>query len=113
MIEIAQDGGLKQGSAGGEIRRRGVFTKEIQRALLAGDVDLAVHSLKDLPTEPVEGLILAAVTARESSADVLVSRGAATLKSLPRAARVGTGSLRRQAQLRHVRPDLLVTDVRG
>jgi hydroxymethylbilane synthase len=76
-------------------------------------VDLAVHSLKDLPTEPVEGLILAAVPARESPADVLVSREGAPLESLPQGARVGTGSLRRQAQLRHVRPDLQVADVRG
>jgi hydroxymethylbilane synthase len=99
-----------------------VFTKEIQRALLAGEVDLAVHSLKDLPTEPVEGLLLAAVPMRESSADVLVVRAGSgeqgagskiTFSDLPHGARVGTGSLRRQAQLRHVRPDLIVADVRG
>jgi hydroxymethylbilane synthase len=113
LVEIATRGDVEQVVAVEEIGTRGVFTKEIQRALLAGDVDLAVHSLKDLPTELVEGLILAAVPVRESSADVLVSRDAVTLESLPKAARVGTGSLRRQAQLRHVRPDLQVADLRG
>lgn len=122
LVEIATRGDLEQVVAVEEIGTRGVFTKEIQRALLAGEVDLAVHSLKDLPTEPVEGLILAAVPARESSADVLVlragsgERGAGSRNSfteLTVGARIGTGSLRRQAQLRHVRPDLQVADVRG
>ncbi len=113
LVEIATRGDTERAISIEEIGTRGVFTKEIQRALLAGDVDLAVHSLKDLPTEPVEGLVLAAVPPRESSADVLVSRRAVALENLPREARVGTGSLRRQAQLRHVRPDLRVTDVRG
>ena len=122
LIEIATRGDLEQVVAVEEIGTRGVFTKEIQRALLAGDVDIAVHSLKDLPTEPVEGLRLAAVPSRESSADVLVPRagsgepgaGSKNLFSdLPLGARIGTGSLRRQAQLRHVRPDLQVADVRG
>src|SRR3954469_21342250 len=113
LVEIVTRGDVEQAAAVDEIGTRGVFTKEIQRALLAGDVDLAVHSLKDLPTEPVAGLILAAVPARESSADVLVGRDVATLESLPKGARMGTGSLRRQAQLRHVRPDLRVADVRG
>src|SRR4029078_9669093 len=112
LVEIATRGDVEQVVAVEEIGTRGVFTKEIQRALLAGHVDLDVHSLKDLPTERVEGLILAAVPARESSADVLVTRDAADLESLLRGARVGTGSLRRQAQLRHVRPDLQVADVR-
>src|SRR5215467_10930733 len=74
LIEIATSGDLQQVVAVEEIGTRGVFTKEIQRALLRGDVDLAVHSLKDLPTEPVEGLVLAAVPARESTADVIVVR---------------------------------------
>jgi len=113
LIEIATRGDLEQFIAVEEIGTRGVFTKEIQRALLSEEVDLAVHSLKDLPTEPIDGLILAAVPPRESSADVLVSRGAATLEDLPKAAHVGTGSLRRQAQLRHVRPDLRISEVRG
>ncbi len=122
LIEIATRGDTQRATSIEEIGTRGVFTKEIQRALLAGDVDLAVHSLKDLPTEPVEGLVLVAVPARESSADVLVvgagsgEQGAGSksiLIELVRAVRVGTGSLRRQAQLLHVRPDLLVKDVRG
>src|SRR5215213_4302116 len=113
LVEIATRGDVDQVVAVEEIGTRGVFTKEIQRALLAGDVDVAVHSLKDLPTELVDGLVLAAVPTRESSADVLVSRNRSTLENLPQGARVGTGSLRRQAQLRHVRPDLQVTDVRG
>ncbi len=74
LVKIATRGDVEQFVAVEEIGTRGVFTKEIQRALLAGDVDLAVHSLKDLPTELVDGLALAAVPARESSADVLVSR---------------------------------------
>jgi hydroxymethylbilane synthase len=90
-----------------------VFTKAIQRALLGGDVDIAVHSLKDLPTEPVDGLVIAAVPPRESAADVLVTNLGAGLESLPHNARVGTGSVRRQAQLRHVRPDLQTGAIRG
>jgi hydroxymethylbilane synthase len=91
----------------------GVFTKEVQRALLADRIDVAVHSMKDLPTERVDGILLAAVPLRENIADVLVTADGATLAQLSPAARVGTGSLRRQAQLRHVRPDLQLIDVRG
>jgi hydroxymethylbilane synthase len=124
LIEIATHGDVERTRALEEIGTRGVFTKEIQRVLLAGEVDLGVHSLKDLPTEPVDGLVLAAVPVRESAADVLVTRAGSreqgagsrlslALEMLPPDARVGTGSLRRQAQLRHVRPDLRVEDVRG
>jgi hypothetical protein len=74
LVEIATRGDVEGGRPIEEIGTRGVFTKEIQRALLAGDVDLGVHSLKDLPTEAVEGLVIAAVPARESAADVLVLR---------------------------------------
>jgi hydroxymethylbilane synthase len=95
--------------AGGD----GVFTKELQRALLAGEIDVAVHSLKDLPTLPVEGLELAAVPARGPVGDALVSGKFESLEELPAGARIGTSSLRRQAQLRHVRPDLTLVDVRG
>jgi hydroxymethylbilane synthase len=91
----------------------GVFTKELERALLANEIDLAVHSLKDLPTDVVSGLVLAAVPPRESASDVLVSRGRETLEQLASGAVVGTGSLRRQALLRSARPDLCVIDVRG
>jgi len=91
----------------------GLFTKEIQRALLDRRCDLAVHSLKDLPTEPVEGLILAAVPAREDVGDCLIGRTAAALEKLPLRARIGTGSQRRAAQIRSIRPDLDVLDIRG
>jgi hydroxymethylbilane synthase len=118
LVEISTRGDVEHARPIEEIGTRGVFTREIQRALLADEVDLAVHSLKDLPTEPVEGLILAAVPPRESAADVLVtrpasSRPALSLAVLPHRALVGTGSLRRQAQLRHVRPDLQTADIRG
>ena len=96
-----------------DVGSQGLFTKEIQRALCDDRIDLAVHSLKDLPTDTVQGLVLAAVPPRESVHDVLVSGRAKSLDELPRAARVGTGSRRRQAQLLHVRPDLQVADIRG
>jgi hydroxymethylbilane synthase len=113
LVEIATHGDIDRERPVEEIGTRGVFTKAIQRALLACEIDLAVHSLKDLPTEPVEGLILAGVPPRESPADVLVSNIVASLDDLPDGARVGTGSLRRQAQLRHRRPDLQIEDIRG
>lgn len=93
---------------------QGVFTKELQRALLENEIDLAVHSLKDLPTERVAGLELGAVPPRAATADVLVARvPGTTWRTLPIAAVVGTGSLRRRAQLWHVRPDLTMIEVRG
>jgi hydroxymethylbilane synthase len=91
----------------------GVFTKEIQRALLEKHVDLAVHSLKDLPTDKVDGLCLAAVPQRAPVADAFVCRSQSSWQSLPSGASVGTGSLRRRAQLLHVRPDLEMRDIRG
>ena len=95
--------------AGGD----GVFTKELQRALLADEIDLAVHSLKDLPTEPVDGLRLGAVPQRGPNGDVLVCRGRKSLEQLPQGATLGTGSLRRRAKLWHTRPDLKMADIRG
>jgi len=91
----------------------GVFTKEIQQALLDRRIDLAVHSLKDLPTEAVQGLCLTAVPERGPVRDVLVCREHASLDALPQEAIIGTGSLRRRAQLRHARPDLELKDIRG
>ena len=90
-----------------------MFTKEIQRALSDHEVDLAVHSLKDLPTQGPEDLILGAVPPREEVADALIAPAFGTLAGLPQGARVGTSSLRRQAQLRHARPDLNVVNLRG
>jgi len=91
----------------------GVFTKEIESALLKRHVDLAVHSLKDLPTQLADGLHLAAVLEREDPADALIARDGRTLAQLPAGAKVLTGSLRRQAQLLHRRPDLKIAPVRG
>lgn len=99
--------------AGAASGGQGVFTKELQRALLDGEVDLAVHSLKDLPTTPVEGLVVAAVPERAAVADVLVSPIADKIDALPHGARVGTGSFRRRAQLLSRRPDLVIGDLRG
>jgi hydroxymethylbilane synthase len=92
---------------------QGVFTKEIQRALLDGRIDLAVHSLKDLPTDEVPGLCLTAVPPRAPIHDVLVSSRYASLDALPPDAVVGTGSMRRRAQLLHIRPELEMKDIRG
>jgi hydroxymethylbilane synthase len=91
----------------------GVFTRAIQDALLDGRIDVAVHSLKDLPTLPVEGLTLAAVPPRGPNGDVLVSHKYKRFADLPEGALVGTSSLRRRAQLLHERPDLRLVDLRG
>ena len=96
-----------------EVGGQGVFTKEIQRALLDGQADVAVHSLKDLPTLPVPGLQLAAVPERETTDDCLISADGSSFERLAAGARVGTGSARRGAQLRHWRPDIQIVDIRG
>lgn len=96
-----------------QVGGQGLFTKEIQRELLADRVDVAVHSLKDLPTLPVDGLRLAAVPVRETTADVLISRSGARFADLPAGSNVGTGSSRRSAQLRHWRSDIHIADIRG
>jgi hydroxymethylbilane synthase len=113
LVEIRTRGDRDRETPLTAIGGQGLFTKEIQRALLAGDVDVAVHSLKDLPTAGVPGLMLGAVPPREDVADVLVSPRHASLAAMPAGATVGTGSLRRRAQLLHVRPDLNVVGVRG
>ena len=91
----------------------GVFVAEIERALLDGQIDLAVHSMKDLPTAIAEGLAIVAIPRREDPRDVLISRTACTWEALPPGAVVGTSSLRRKAQLLAARPDLAVVDIRG
>jgi hydroxymethylbilane synthase len=91
----------------------GVFTKEIERNLLNRTLDMAVHSLKDLPTAQPEGLAVAAVLEREDPRDALVSRNGTKLADLPQGARVGTGSIRRAAQLRAFRSDLDIISMRG
>lgn len=96
-----------------EIGGKGVFTEELEEALLDGRIDLAVHSLKDLPTQERPGLTIGATPEREDVADVLVSRAGRPLADLPPGAVVGTSSLRRAAQLRRARPDLRIASIRG
>ena len=96
-----------------KIGDKGLFTKEIEQQLLDGSIDLAVHSLKDLPTSLPAGLCIGAVTAREDPADVLVSKNNLGLRQLPQGAVVLTGSVRRRAQLLGLRGDLEIRDVRG
>ncbi len=91
---------------------KGLFTKEIEEALLRNEVDIAVHSMKDVPTQVPAGLEVKIITERESPYDVLVSRGV-PFASLPQNARVGTSSLRRRSQLKRARPDLVIVDIRG
>lgn len=113
LVLITTSGDQDQHGPIGALGTQGVFTKEIQRALLDDRVDLAVHSLKDLPTDEVPGLTLAAVPPRAPIGDVLVARDYPSFEALPPGAVIGTGSLRRRAQLRHWRPDLVMKDVRG
>jgi hydroxymethylbilane synthase len=96
-----------------QIGGTGVFVSGLRARLLAGEVDLAVHSLKDLPTAPAEGIVLAAVPARDDPRDALAARDGAKLADLPPAARIGTGSARRAAQLLLLRSDLVPVPVRG
>jgi hydroxymethylbilane synthase len=96
-----------------EIGGKGLFTAELEQALLGGEIDLAVHSLKDLPVENTPGLTLGAIVSREDVRDVLVAAAGATLATLPSGAIIGTSSLRRQAQLFAYRPDLQVRSIRG
>jgi hydroxymethylbilane synthase len=96
-----------------ELGGKGLFCKEIEAALLAGRIDLAVHSMKDLPTWLPEGLVIGAVLSREDPRDVLVARAPTTIADLPEGALIGTSSVRRRAQLLARRPDLRVVDFRG
>ena len=92
---------------------RGIFAKELEVALSRGEIDLAVHSFKDLQTDLPEGMAIAAITQREDPRDVLIAPGHASFTALPQAARVGTSSPRRTAQLRAARPDLIYEPIRG
>jgi len=96
-----------------EVGGKGLFTKEIEEALIAGEVDLAVHSAKDLPTLLPDGLAIVAALAREDPRDVFISRKAKTFRDLASGATVGTASLRRQALVKRLRPDLKVVSFRG
>lgn len=112
LIQIRTDGD-DQSQPLAQIGGQGLFTKRLQVALLNNEIDLAVHSLKDLPTHDEPGLMIAAIPPRENKADVLVSNEFSSLESLPAGAVVGTGSVRRAAQLLHLRNDLRIENIRG
>ncbi len=111
--KIITQGDRQQKAALPAIGGKGLFTAELESELLAGTIDLAVHSAKDLPTRMPEGLTLAATPLREDPRDALISRNGVSLANLPGGAVLGTSSLRRQAQLRITRPDLTFTVLRG
>ncbi|MBX6322480.1 MAG: hydroxymethylbilane synthase [Rhodospirillaceae bacterium] len=114
LVAIRTTGDREQNRSLAAIGGKGLFTKEIEEALLAGDIDLAVHSMKDLPTWLPDGLVIGCVLPREDPRDVLIARDAAPrLSALPRGAVLGTSSLRRQAQVLALRPDLRVVPLRG
>jgi hydroxymethylbilane synthase len=113
LVEIKTQGDRDRNTPLTAIGGQGLFTKEIQRALLDATVEVAVHSLKDLPTDGPEALTLGAVPPREDMADALIAPVHRTLDALPAGATVGTGSLRRRAQLLFLRPDLKIVGVRG
>ena len=112
LVQVRTDGDRLTGSLA-TLGGTGVFVTALRDALLDGRCDVAVHSLKDLPTGTAEGLVIGAVPAREDPRDALCARHSWTLESLPEGARVGTGSPRRAAQLLAARPDLDVVDIRG
>lgn len=113
VIETSGDRTQATGEPLPEIGGKGLFTSELERALEAGEIDVAVHSLKDLPTEDAPGLAIAAVCAREDVRDCVVSRAGARLAELPPGSVLGTSSLRREAQVRRRWPDLEVRSIRG
>jgi hydroxymethylbilane synthase len=113
IVHIKTEGDVRTDVPLWALKGRAFFTKEIDRALLVGEVDLAVHSLKDLSTVLDPGLELAATLTREDPRDALLSRGGLGLKDLPHGARVGTSSLRRRAFLSRTRPDLKLLELRG
>lgn len=96
-----------------QVGGKGLFVKEIETALLEGRIDLAVHSMKDVPADILQGLCIGAVPERENPQDVLISRNGNSLEDLPAGAHVGSSSLRRGAQVRHLRPDISVRPLRG
>jgi hydroxymethylbilane synthase len=112
-VQTIRTAGDRSAASLSEIGGRGVFVIELERALLEREIDIAVHSLKDLPVEETPGLAVAAVLAREDPRDALVSRHNALLAELPAGAVIGTGSPRRAAQLAALREDLRIADIRG
>lgn len=113
LVKISTAGDRDRNSPLAAVGGMGLFTKEIQKSLIDGIVDIAVHSLKDLPTTGPEALCLAAVPQRAVPFDSLISPRYSTLDSLPQRACIGTSSLRRKAQLLHIRPDLIIEPIRG
>ena len=113
VIIIKTKGDIILDTALSKIEGKGLFTKEIEDSLIAGDIDLAVHSLKDMPTELPDGLSIGAITSRQNPADALLSKSGRTLNDLPEGATVLTSSLRRKCQVLNLRPDLQVEDIRG
>jgi hydroxymethylbilane synthase len=113
LVEIQTTGDRDRDSSLAQIGGQGVFTKEIQRAVLDRRADVAVHSLKDLPTQAVEGLTLAAVPARGPTGDAFISRRYHPFDEMPSGATVATSSSRRRAQLLNRRPDLRLVEIRG
>jgi len=113
LVKIKTTGDKIQDAPLAKIGGKGLFVKEIEEALLADRIDLAVHSIKDVPTEFPNGLHLFAVTQREDPRDALISSGGKLLKDLPKGAKIGTSSLRRQAQLLYFRNDLQLIPLRG
>lgn len=112
LVQIKTEGDVAKGSLA-QIGGQGLFTKRLQIALQTGEVDLAVHSLKDLPTEDADGLAIAAIPTRETTNDAFISNAYSDLNTLPENAVIGTGSVRRAAQLLHLRSDLKIKDIRG
>lgn len=113
LIRIRTRGDYFRDASFSQIGGKGLFVEEIEEALLSGRIDLAVHSMKDLPTNLPAGLCLGAITLREDPRDCLLSREGQDLEGLPPGAMIGTSSTRRQAQLRHFRHDLQVKPLRG
>lgn len=110
---IKTKGDIMQDVSLAQIGGQGVFVKEIEEALLAGNIDLAVHSMKDVPGETPQKLIFAAIMPREDARDILVSRGNVKMEFMPKGAKIGTGSLRRAAQIKAMMPDVNIMPLRG
>ena len=113
VLIIKTTGDVMLDTALSKIGDKGLFTKQIEHALLNNQIDLAVHSLKDLPTTQPAKLRISAVSERETANDVLISKNFQSIEELPPNARVATGSLRRKSQLLHLRPDLEIVEIRG
>ena len=113
VVEIRTSGDIIQDRPLSEVGGKGLFTKEIEVALLSGEIDVAVHSMKDLETAMPDGLAIAAVLEREDVRDAFISRKFQSLAEMPAGAVIGTSSLRRRAQVKHIRPDLDVVEFRG